>query len=113
MSYCRWTRDSDVYCYQSANGFVVWTAKRQARSRFTYWLARKITKLIGWTPAWRIDWLGRWLDWIEFKTIDLPPGDKCCESEQECLDHLNYLRSVGYRVPEYALERLKQEMCET
>lgn len=72
MSYCRWSDESDVYCYANVNGY--WTVHLSRRLPY----------------KGEVDW-------------DLG-------GPEECRDFLIELKEAGYKVPQYAIDSLNEEL---
>lgn len=56
--------------------------------------------------------LGGWVTWVSNNCGGLPcDGEEYNDSSiAECISRLQWLRSLGYKVPEYAISRLREEM---
>lgn len=119
MSYCRWSSDdyqSDVYVYESAQGWETCVAAR--RYVFAEPLPAAVPFPVGpgtdeqWA-AWLVR--GRVVDEIlsrsELVPIGLPhDGETYLDaSPGECADRLEALRGAGYHVPQYAIDALRDE----
>lgn len=131
MSYCRFSNDDfrcDVYAYESCHGgFVVHVAGNKVRG----WIPRI------WIPprAWILQakdpsrfkrmryWVASRLSWltyrIQMRYLDLAPrralglafdGKSFDDSDAAaCADRLEWLRLQGYRVPQFAIDNLRDE----
>jgi hypothetical protein len=120
MSYCRWSCDnwkSDVYVYESADGFVTHVA---------------VNKIVGTVPAvphildlteGRISLddyrrasvkASRFLDRCKRAPLGLPSDGKTFidATPDECAETLLRLRAEGYHVPQYAIDELHEEATE-
>jgi hypothetical protein len=115
MSYCRWSCDdfrSDVYCYAHVDG--TWT---------THVAGNKVVGEVPHVPcildvppeefAAAHKTQMEFLDKAERRPIGLAHDGETFKDagRQEMIDRLLYLRSIGYHVPEHALERLRDEIC--
>ena len=113
MSYCRWSHGSDVYVYEDVNGG--WTT-HVAGSRHSnpapypempkeWWLMPVGEAMAlhraqqNWYKAATTVPIGFDLDGQSFN--DETPG--------ECADRLEELRGMGYDVPQYAIDLLREE----
>lgn len=123
MSYCRWSSDDwqcDVYVYEHVGGWWqthVAGRKRRLRDGVAFppevhytgdnldaWYARDraVLEMIGDANE------GVLWDWEDLPELpddgnfrDATPG--------ECADRLEWLRGLGYRVPQYAIDELREE----
>ena len=116
MSYCRFSSDNfkcDVYCYESSEGFITHVAGK---------------KIVGELPP--LPELGTVSDeeFVKALTkqhetllamdrvpIGLPYDSQTLVNETlpEMLERLNYLKEIGYNVPDWVLTRIKEEIKET
>ena len=118
MSYCRWSSDDfqcDVYVYEDVGGG--WTT-HVAGNR----IAGKLTP-VGPFPEDKAD-MGAWferhntqmaeLEKMERKPIGLPHDGESFNDPTpgECADRLESLRALGYNVPQYAIDNLREEQEE-
>lgn len=113
MSYCRWSSDnwkSDVYVYEHVSG--VWVTHvagnrvvgdvprvpRPTRENKDEWLAAHRVQMEFLETAARTD-------------IDLPYAGESFDdgTPGECADRLEALRTLGYNVPQYAIDVLRDE----
>lgn len=119
MSYCRWSCDdyqSDVYCYERGHSglFVTHVANVRViyneplpepapfdRKHTEQWLARH-RKVSAMLEAARREPIGLPFDGETFD--DSTPG--------ETADRLEWLRGLGYRVPQHAIDVLREEQAE-
>jgi len=119
MSYCRFSSDnyqSDIYCYEHMDGgwMVNVAAKRHTSTTPIPILP------IGWWNLEPQDAMKHlqaqraWLDQAELTSIGLPhDGEEFVEeSAGACLLRLDYLRGLGYLVPQGAIDALKDESME-
>ena len=118
MSYCRWSSDDfqcDVYVYADVRGG--WTT-HVANRRVAY--AEPLPPPVRAVPGDR-DSVDAWLerhrlvtamrDAAELVPIGLPhDGDNFTDDTPgECADRLESLRALGYNVPQYAIDTLREE----
>jgi hypothetical protein len=106
MSYCRFSSENfgcDVYVYESAEGFVTHVASNRH---------------VGDTPVPETDGSidryseqAAWLNKARQVRIGLPEDGKTHFDEYagECADRLEALRNMGYHVPQYAIDALREE----
>ncbi len=112
MSYCRWSDcgfQSDVYAYESSDGFVV----HMASSRYTVPIPEhdfSSPEAMNRANAERKEAFAN----TPRVPIGLPhDGDTFyCGSLEILLARLLHLREVGYRVPDHAIELVTEEMNE-
>ncbi len=117
MSYCRWSSDRfqcDVYVYEDVSGG--WTTHVAGRRSTTLspvmpwrWLSVPIIGRLMWAQYNRKN--KKWSDNKVLVDIGLPHDG---ESENhstpgECADYLLYLSGLGYKVPQYAIDALREE----
>lgn len=109
MSYCRWSSDNfkcDLYVYKHVNGG--WTThvinNRLKVSEEEY--ARYIDKMLAEGNASLAEEC--------FEPLNLPhAGETFSDPTLEALkERLLYLRGLGYRFPDYVLERIDREITE-
>lgn len=81
MSYCRFSKDSDVYLYPGALSIVCCGCRINSRPD---WYVRD--SVDGWYPDWHLF------------------------ARSEAIVHLNKHRSAGHMVPQYAIDRLLEEI---
>ena len=112
MSYCRFSSDdprSDIYCHEADAGYVIHVAKTRAvidaplpprvpHHQIYAWLARdrEVRDLLSKAPRPAI---GLAHDGETFTDA----------TAAECADRLEYLRALGYHVPQYAIDSLREE----
>ena len=120
MSYCRLSSDdyqSDVYVYESAEGFVIHVAARrrtgigeQPESIGAWWERGEdgIKEYLE-----RDKKVQEWLESGEHKDIGLPHDGETFidETPEECAARLMELKEIGYNVPQYAIDMLLDETC--
>ena len=119
MSYCRWSSDDyqcDVYCYESVGDvYVIHVAgNRQTPSTppppsVGNWWARGKAGIEDYMAREKA--VDAWLATAERKPIGLPhDGESLMESDAAaCADRLEYLRGLGYNVPQSAIDVLRAE----
>lgn len=111
MSYCRWSSDDfmcDVYVYESDRAYVTHVAGR--RPVFSEPLPPPET-------GGADSWFKRHLivsEMLDRATLVKIGGEHDGESftddtPGECADRLEYLRTCGYNVPQYAIDELREE----
>lgn len=114
MSYCRWSSDDfqcDVYCYENVSG--AWTTHVAGRKRV---LSEPLPPPpdISDAEAWlrRHALVRQIIDRSELVDIGLPHDGTTFDdpSPAAMIETLLMLRAEGYRVPEYAIEALREEM---
>lgn len=120
MSYCRWSTDDyqcDVYCYEDVGGFF---AIHVAGNRLTPPAETRPPDIGAWWERGaeghaqfmdREDAIEAWLATGERKPIGLPHDGEMFEEPDEsaCADRLEYLRGLGYNVPQFAIDALREE----
>lgn len=54
------------------------------------------------------------LDTVEYRKINLPYAGESfnCATLEETIEKVKELKSLGYRIPDYVLERLERELAE-
>lgn len=117
MSYCRWSSDnfkSDVYSYEHCDGYY---ATHVAGNRLTAPLPEVDMSLLSSDPAeWQKQYRAQHdaLDRIGREPIGLPYDGETFEDSTlgAFLNTLLMLRGVGYYVPEYALDLVREEIAE-
>lgn len=118
MSYCRWSSDDfqcDVYVYEHVHGgFMVHVAAN--RVIFTHPLPAVVPLDPDNFEAFmeRHQKVMSMVDAAERKSIGLPHDseDFCEHDAGACADRLEQLRAVGYVVPQYAIDALREEAAE-
>ncbi|MDS9784703.1 hypothetical protein [Pseudomonas aeruginosa] len=115
MSYCRWSSDDfqcDVYVYESvAGGFVTHVAANRVVFK------DELPALVPFEPEYVDQFLARHnqvmaiVDAADRVRIGLPhDGDSFDDADQEaCADRLEYLKGLGYVVPQYVIDALREE----
>lgn len=111
MSYCRFSSDdwqSDIYCYCGGNWVVHIAGNRVVGD------IPKTPELTNETiPAYmeahkaQMAFLGT----CERQKIELPHAGESFDYDTagDCADDLERLRSIGYHVPQYAIDELREE----
>ena len=115
MSYCRWSCDDfqcDLYVFEHCDGgFVTHVAKR----RYVY--AEPLPPLVPMDSDHVEEWIDRnrkvmaMVQEAESRPIGLPHDgeDFVDATAAECADRLEQLRAMGYRVPQHAIDALREE----
>lgn len=119
MSYCRFSTDDyqcDVYVYSSVGDYI---AIHVAANRVTPTAPRPPEIGDWWNrgPAGVDEWMARhaavdaWLATGERKKIGLPHDGESFDAEDEAAaaEKLEYLRDLGYQVPQFVIDALKAE----
>jgi hypothetical protein len=132
MSYCRFSSDDfrcDVYAYEHVDGgFVTHVAGNKTRGYIprvlplpNYQLkdaasALKRLRYGVWFRLWMWSYhlQSFYLEHAPRRALGLPHDGETFddESAEACADRLVYLRQCGYRVPQYAIDNLRQESME-
>lgn len=113
MSFCRFSSDDyqcDVYVYASANGYTT----HIAGSRVVF--ARPLPLPVAFNEAHIDAWVereievNRIVEISERKRLTLPFAGRSFDDEEAsaCADRLEKLRSLGYRVPQHAIDALRE-----
>lgn len=117
MSYCRWSSDDyqcDVYVYESHDGYQLHVAGTRRTP------AEPFPPFVNWhTEGWE-KWHARdvkvteMLDACPRSPIGLPHDGETFEFGEpgECADQLVELKAMGYNVPQYAIDALREEQAE-
>jgi RIO-like serine/threonine protein kinase len=121
MSYCRFSCDdfqSDVYAYETEGGYQIHVAKK--KRVFIEPLPEKVPfptnqdeeKIQAWFDRHRV--VMDIIDRSECVDIGLPyDGESFCEdSLEDLLERLKSLREIGYRVPDFAIMVVENEIWE-
>ena len=118
MSYCRFSSDDfkcDVYCYAGTGGYVTHVAKARHVGNTPIpplpeaWWEAPVPELQAALDAQR-----GWLEAAKLVPIELPgAGETYCDDDAAgAAARLESLRDVGFQVPQYAIDRLRQEAAE-
>lgn len=118
VSYCRWSSDdylSDVYVYEDCYGG--WTT-HVAGSKRIY--TEPLPPVVEWGPRedQQLAYMRRFSevgDWPhELVPIGLPHDGKTYNDDTpgECASRLVTLRAIGYKVPQYAIDALREESAD-
>lgn len=118
MSYCRWSSDDfqcDLYCYEHCDGGYM---THVAGNRLV--LTTPLPKPQPFTPenmkAWyrRHKRVERMLKKCKRVPIGGPHDGKSFwdETPQALLDRMLYLKQCGYRVPDYAINTIREEIAD-
>ncbi len=122
MSYCRWSSDDfqcDVYVYESEDGYVIHVASNRL-----FWLVPLPKPYTGYGDEFDFeDWYQRHRtvrdlmdspDTHTIAPIGLPhDGETFIEDDaEEAAARLVELQKLGYQVPDYAIEELREEANE-
>jgi hypothetical protein len=112
MSYCRWSSEDyqcDVYVYEAAHGYITHVAGR--RRVYTEPLPPPVEAgdIQGWIK--RVGQVRRLADRATLVDIGGPhDGESYTDATpNDCADRLEYLRTCGYNVPQYAIDELRSE----
>lgn len=114
MSYCRFSSDnwkSDVYVYASAEDcYSIHVAGNRTVGETPEVPDIRTADFDEWKAAH--DAQMAWLNKVERHKIDLPyAGESFCEESPEAaVARLKELQEIGYHVPQYAIERLEEEI---
>lgn len=113
MSYCRWSCDDyqcDIYCFEADRGFMVHVATH--RYQFKRPLPPPAPHSEGVDEYFaRHKEVMRMVAVADSVAVGLPhDGDSCSfDTPGECADELERLRKCGYRVPQWAIDTLREE----
>jgi len=119
MSYCRWSSDDfkcDVYVYEDVSGG--WTTHIAGRRRIGLETlppnpyTREALEDPKWNDMYKAYHLA--VGSLPMEDITLPHAGETFHdpSPGECADHLEMLRSLGYYVPQYAIDALREEQTQ-
>ena len=119
MSYCRWSTDNfrcDLYCYESARGFVTHVAGNRLIGPSLPSLPLSISKYPGGSRLWLL-WrlLQNFIRSLCIRRyIRLPhAGESFTDVSLEAFrERLIYLRGLGYRFPDAVLSAIDQDINE-
>lgn len=112
MAYCRFSYESDVYVYESAQGWELHVASNRHTSEAPFpgfkaeWSAQEIPELVA-----RYKAQAEWYANAKLVPIGLEHAGKSYtyDTPQECAVSLGFLRDLGYTVPEHVIETLMTE----
>ena len=113
MSYCRFGYNSDVYCYKSCyGGWQVHVATHRHVSDIPF-----PDDARGWRRAdpFEVREAHRaqmaWYKDAKIEPINIVPKgvDANLDTPREAADYLEHLRSLGYTVPQFAIDSLREE----
>ena len=116
MSFCRFSSDNwkcDVYCYESvAGGFVTHVAGNRVVGDIPQCPRPTKENMEEYMTAHRLQM--DFLDTCQRAPIELPHAGESFSDDDAgaCADRLESLRAMGYHVPQYALDALRQEQSE-
>lgn len=115
MSYCRFSCDnwkSDVYCYEGGEGFLVHVAGLRVVGEIprTPPLSSGTVQDFAAAHAKQMDFLLG----CKRQPIDLPHAASTLgyDDADGCADGLEHLRTLGYHVPQHAIDRLREEAAD-
>jgi len=116
MSYCRWSSDDfqcDVYVYASDRGWTTHVAGR--RHVFTEPLPVVVEDASAREMFKRHEIVSEMVERAELVDIGLAHDGETFDDDTpgECADRLEYLRSCGYNIPQYAIDELRDEHART
>ncbi|WP_236175371.1 hypothetical protein [Pseudomonas pseudonitroreducens] len=115
MSYCRWSSDDflcDVYVYESIDGGF---ATHVAANRVVF--KEPLPPAVPFEPQYVKEFLERhnkvmaMVDAADRVRINLPHDGQDFNDPDAatCADRLEHLQSLGYNVPQYAIDALREE----
>ena len=116
MSYCRFSSDDyqcDVYCYEdSSGGFTTHVAGNRPLLDGTLPPVAPFSDTAAWIE--RHEKVMRWVKTADRTKIGLPfDGEGFNDpTASGCADRLEWLRGLGYNVPQYAIDALREEAAE-
>jgi hypothetical protein len=117
MSYCRWSSDDhqcDIYAWEDCGGsFVIEVAssRRTPKEPFPEHVSPK-KDFDGWWA--RHQAVAKMIDDTESKPLGMAhDGERfTCDTPGVTADKMEYLRGLGYNVPQYAIDTLREEQEE-
>ena len=112
MSYCRWSSDGfkcDVYCYAHVDGVWVTHVAGRKKVGLDTLPPDGLSPPFDWNAKMAFDKAYEALS--EWRDITLPHANETFRdaSPGECADRLEHLRSLGYHIPQYAIDELREE----
>lgn len=114
MSYCRWSDDDykcDVYVYQSAScgGYVTHVAGSRYVFKAELPAPVKFSDIDAWIARHKA--ISDMVDDADMEPIGLPhDGEDFTDTyPEDCANRLERLRALGYNVPQYAIDSLREE----
>jgi len=113
MSYCRWSSDdfkSDIYCYESCDGgFEIMVAENKILGDIPH--VPFILDVSTEEYMLAYDKQSKFLKTAKHENLNLKhDGERFNEpTAKEAADRLEYLRDIGYNVPEHAIKSLREE----
>ena len=114
MSYCRWSSDDyqcDIYAYEGHEGFVVHVAsnRRTPAEPFPEWVSYREAGFEAWIA--REQCVVEMMKATPSKPIGLPHDGESFsfDTAGECADQLVRLKEIGYNVPQYAIDALRED----
>ena len=114
MSYCRWSNDDfhcDVYVYEEETVFMIHVAS--SRYQFKEPISAPVSPTKDGMNAWmaRHRELSRMVGEADIVTIGLPHDGESFsfDTADECADELVRLKALGYNVPQYVIDQLREE----
>jgi hypothetical protein len=119
MSYCRWSSDDsqcDVYVYEDcAGGFTTHVAGRRRVFKEPLPPVVPMDEELKDEYFERYGKVNKMVDEAELVDIDLPYAGESFNDDTagECADRLEELRGIGYIVPQYAIDALREEALES
>ena len=120
MSYCCWSSDNykcDVYCYESADGYVTHVASGRYIGIDDIPPEPRIEDFTEETQdEWQQQYKARRaeMEQLPIEKIALPhAGESFIDSDAtEMVNRLRWLAGLGYHVPEFVFDELNEEIAE-
>ena len=115
MSYCRWSSDDfqcDVYVYADVHGgWQTWVAASRRVYKEPLPPPAPMSDLKAWMLREKV--MRALLDITSLAPIGLPHDGEGFHDDTpgECADRLESLRALGYNVPQYAIDALREEQA--
>lgn len=112
MSYCRFSSDDfkcDVYCYEGGSEFVVHIAGNRVLGDIPTTPPLTKETIPAYMEAHKAQM--EFLETCQRAPIDLPHAGESMgfDDAGACADGLEMLRGLGYNVPQYAIDTLREE----